>query len=181
MPPRSGLERSDFVLWSMTSGTAAQHRTRNWAHSRHGPGCVPAGPVDNALAKTRDDASTLLPSPPTRRRARLPAIRGNIKFDHVTFRYRIDGPEILHDVTFEVPSGQMVSSGLPGRARARSQSLSSASTSPRADASWWTAWISPWPTPPGCADRSASSCRRTCCSTALRARGDLAAWAGKLR
>jgi ATP-binding cassette, subfamily B, bacterial HlyB/CyaB len=25
-------------------------------------------------------------------RARLPAIRGNIRFDHVAFRYRIDGP-----------------------------------------------------------------------------------------
>ena len=28
-------------------------------------------------------------------RARLPAIRGDIKFDHVTFRYRIDGQEVL--------------------------------------------------------------------------------------
>ena len=41
-------------------------------------------------------------------RARLPAIRGNIKFDHVSFRYRIDGPEILHDVSFDVPAGQTV-------------------------------------------------------------------------
>jgi subfamily B ATP-binding cassette protein HlyB/CyaB len=41
-------------------------------------------------------------------RARLPAIRGNIKFDHVTFRYRIDGQEVLHDVTFDVPAGQTV-------------------------------------------------------------------------
>ena len=41
-------------------------------------------------------------------RARLPAIRGNIKFDHVSFRYRIDGPEVLHDVSFDVPAGQMV-------------------------------------------------------------------------
>src|SRR5262245_42410561 len=41
-------------------------------------------------------------------RARLPAIRGNINFDHVTFRYRIDGQEVLHDVTFDVPTGQMV-------------------------------------------------------------------------
>jgi ATP-binding cassette, subfamily B, bacterial HlyB/CyaB len=38
----------------------------------------------------------------------LPAIRGNIKFDHVTFRYRIDGQEVLHDVTFDVSAGQMV-------------------------------------------------------------------------
>ena len=41
-------------------------------------------------------------------RTRLPAIRGNIRFDHVTFRYRVDGQEVLHDVTFEVPVGQMV-------------------------------------------------------------------------
>src|SRR6516164_7428734 len=41
-------------------------------------------------------------------RARLPAIRGHIKFDHVTFRYRIDGQQVLHDVTFDVPAGQMV-------------------------------------------------------------------------
>src|SRR5712671_5016592 len=39
-------------------------------------------------------------------RTRLPAIRGDIRFDHVSFRYRIDGPEVLHDVTFDVPAGQ---------------------------------------------------------------------------
>src|SRR5262249_54409115 len=33
-------------------------------------------------------------------RARLPAIRGTVLFEHVTFRYRVDGPEILHDVSF---------------------------------------------------------------------------------
>jgi subfamily B ATP-binding cassette protein HlyB/CyaB len=41
-------------------------------------------------------------------RARLPAIRGHIKFEHVTFRYRVDGQEVLSDVTFDVPAGQMV-------------------------------------------------------------------------
>jgi subfamily B ATP-binding cassette protein HlyB/CyaB len=41
-------------------------------------------------------------------RARLPAIRGDIKFDHVSFRYRVDGQEVLHDVSFEVPAGQTV-------------------------------------------------------------------------
>jgi subfamily B ATP-binding cassette protein HlyB/CyaB len=41
-------------------------------------------------------------------RARLPAIRGDIRFSHVTFRYRIDGQEVLHDVTFDVPAGQTV-------------------------------------------------------------------------
>ena len=38
----------------------------------------------------------------------LPAIRGDISFEHVTFRYRIDGPAVLQDVSFSVPSGQIV-------------------------------------------------------------------------
>jgi ATP-binding cassette, subfamily B, bacterial HlyB/CyaB len=41
-------------------------------------------------------------------RAALPAIRGAIVFEHVTFRYRLDGPEALHDVKFSVPAGQTV-------------------------------------------------------------------------
>jgi ATP-binding cassette, subfamily B, bacterial HlyB/CyaB len=41
-------------------------------------------------------------------RAALPAIRGDIAFERVTFRYRIDGPEVLHDVSFSVPAGQIV-------------------------------------------------------------------------
>ena len=41
-------------------------------------------------------------------RAVLPAIRGDVTFDHVTFRYRIDGPEVLHDVSFSVPAGQVI-------------------------------------------------------------------------
>jgi subfamily B ATP-binding cassette protein HlyB/CyaB len=31
-----------------------------------------------------------------------------VAFKHVTFRYRIDGPEILHDVSFDVPAGQVI-------------------------------------------------------------------------
>ena len=41
-------------------------------------------------------------------RAALPAIRGDVVFEHVTFRYRIDGSEVLHDVSFNVPAGQVV-------------------------------------------------------------------------
>ena len=41
-------------------------------------------------------------------RAALPAIRGDVTFDHVLFRYRIDGPEILHDVSFSVSAGQVI-------------------------------------------------------------------------
>src|SRR5215813_5954966 len=41
-------------------------------------------------------------------RARLAAIRGDIRFEHVSFRYRVDGQEVLHDISFDVPAGQMV-------------------------------------------------------------------------
>src|SRR5262245_60490995 len=44
----------------------------------------------------------------TASRARRPTIRGNIRFEHVTFRYRVDGQEILHDVSFDLQAGQMV-------------------------------------------------------------------------
>ena len=41
-------------------------------------------------------------------RAALPAIRGDIAFENVTFRYRVDGPEVLHEVSLSVPAGQIV-------------------------------------------------------------------------
>ncbi len=41
-------------------------------------------------------------------RTALPAIRGEVAFEHVTFRYRIDGPEVLHDVSFRAPAGQII-------------------------------------------------------------------------
>jgi len=41
-------------------------------------------------------------------RAALPPIRGAVAFEHVAFRYRLDGPEILKDVTLQIPPGQMV-------------------------------------------------------------------------
>lgn len=41
-------------------------------------------------------------------RAVLPPIKGAVTFDHVTFRYHVDGPETLHDISFDVPAGQVV-------------------------------------------------------------------------
>ncbi|WP_296746297.1 type I secretion system permease/ATPase, partial [Mesorhizobium sp.] len=45
-------------------------------------------------------------------RASLPPIRGEITFEHVSFRYRVDGPEVLHDVSFQFLPGQTI--GLVG-------------------------------------------------------------------
>jgi len=41
-------------------------------------------------------------------RTGLPPIRGDVAFEHVVFRYRIDGPEILHDVNLQISAGQTV-------------------------------------------------------------------------
>ena len=41
-------------------------------------------------------------------RAALPPIRGQVTFEHATFRYRIDGPEVLHNVSFNVQPGQVI-------------------------------------------------------------------------
>jgi len=41
-------------------------------------------------------------------RAALPKIRGDVAFDHVTFRYRVDGTEVLRNISLEVPAGQVV-------------------------------------------------------------------------
>ena len=35
-------------------------------------------------------------------------IRGDVSFEHVNFRYRIDGPEVLHDLSLNVPAGQVI-------------------------------------------------------------------------
>jgi subfamily B ATP-binding cassette protein HlyB/CyaB len=55
------------------------------------------------------DILNTIPEPSfTPGRAALPAIRGKVTFEHATFRYRIDGPEVLHDVSFSVEPGQVV-------------------------------------------------------------------------
>jgi subfamily B ATP-binding cassette protein HlyB/CyaB len=61
-----------------------------------------------SIARLGDILNTTAEASYALSRARLPAIRGDITFDHVTFRYRIDGPEVLHDVSFSVPAGQTV-------------------------------------------------------------------------
>jgi subfamily B ATP-binding cassette protein HlyB/CyaB len=61
-----------------------------------------------SIARLGDILNTV-PEPahnPTR--TALPAICGDITLDHVTFRYRIDGPAVLNDVSFRVPAGQIV-------------------------------------------------------------------------
>lgn len=46
-------------------------------------------------------------------RSRLPALKGEVALDHVRFRYRPDGPVILHDLNLRVRPGEVV--GIVGR------------------------------------------------------------------
>jgi ATP-binding cassette, subfamily B, bacterial HlyB/CyaB len=61
-----------------------------------------------SVARLGDILNTVAEPSFTPTRAALPAIRGDISFERVTFRYRVDGPEVLHDASFHVPAGQMV-------------------------------------------------------------------------
>lgn len=46
-------------------------------------------------------------------KARLPAIRGHVRFEGVTFRYRIDGPEVIKNMSFDIKPGMII--GVVGR------------------------------------------------------------------
>jgi subfamily B ATP-binding cassette protein HlyB/CyaB len=46
-------------------------------------------------------------------RSTLPKLQGNVKFDHVTFRYNPDGVEVLKDINLEINSGEVI--GIVGR------------------------------------------------------------------
>jgi ATP-binding cassette, subfamily B, bacterial HlyB/CyaB len=61
-----------------------------------------------SVAKLGDILNTATEPTHNASRSNLPAVAGSIKFEHVSFRYRVDGSEVLHDINFEVPAGQTV-------------------------------------------------------------------------
>ncbi|MEJ2076194.1 MAG: type I secretion system permease/ATPase, partial [Reinekea sp.] len=46
-------------------------------------------------------------------RSRLPSLQGAVTLDHVKFRYRVDGPLILHEIDMQVKPGEVI--GIVGR------------------------------------------------------------------
>jgi ATP-binding cassette, subfamily B, bacterial HlyB/CyaB len=61
-----------------------------------------------SVARLGDILNTPVESSYNPSRAVLPPIRGQVTFEHVTFRYRIDASEVLHDISFSIPAGQIV-------------------------------------------------------------------------
>ncbi len=40
--------------------------------------------------------------------ASLPRMKGAIRLEHLTFRYRLEGPAVLSDISVDIPAGQMI-------------------------------------------------------------------------
>jgi subfamily B ATP-binding cassette protein HlyB/CyaB len=65
-----------------------------------------------SVARLGDILNTMPEPSMSSARSNLPAIRGHVSFEHVTFRYRVDAAEVLREVSFDVKPGQVV--GLVG-------------------------------------------------------------------
>ena len=52
----------------------------------------------------------------------MPRLEGNIRFDNVRFRYRVDGSDILHGISFEMEAGKIY--GLVGRSGSGKSTIS---------------------------------------------------------
>ena len=61
-----------------------------------------------SVARLGDILNTLGESAAGAGRVAVPALRGQVTLDRVVFRYRPDGPEILKQVSLEIPAGQVV-------------------------------------------------------------------------
>jgi len=54
------------------------------------------------------DILNTTPEPGQTAHASLPPIRGDIRLDRVTFRYRVDAQPVLREVTLDIPAGQVL-------------------------------------------------------------------------
>lgn len=96
------LTVGELVAFNMLSGRVAQPILRLaqiWQDFHQARLSVQRlGDILNAVPEPANQAG----------RSALPAIKGAVAIEHVTFRYRLDGPEVLKDVSLRVPAGQML-------------------------------------------------------------------------
>jgi subfamily B ATP-binding cassette protein HlyB/CyaB len=124
-----------------------------------------------SVARLGDILNTPAETTMSTARASLPAIRGEIAFEHVTFRYRIDGAEVLHDVSCRIEPGQIVGVvGPSGSGKSTLAKLVQRLYVPESGRVLVDGVDLSMMIPPGCVGRLASCCRRACCSTARYAR-----------
>jgi subfamily B ATP-binding cassette protein HlyB/CyaB len=64
-----------------------------------------------SMRRLGDILNTRTELPPSRQA--MPALQGNVSFENVKFRYRVDGPLILNDVSLEIKAGEII--GIVGR------------------------------------------------------------------
>ncbi|MDY0191655.1 MAG: type I secretion system permease/ATPase [Desulfuromonas sp.] len=67
--------------------------------------------VGISVARLGDILNT--PTESAKSRLALPPIQGDIQFEHVNFRYRLDGPQIIKDLNMTIRAGEVV--GIVGR------------------------------------------------------------------
>lgn len=107
----------------------------------------------------------ILNSPPESQRlasVHLPPARGAIKISELTFRYRADAADVLRDINLDIPAGQVL--GIIGPSGSGKSTLTKLMQRLyRPDRGQILIGRS---TPRGCDARSASCCKRMCCSIA---------------
>jgi subfamily B ATP-binding cassette protein HlyB/CyaB len=60
-----------------------------------------------SIDRTGDILNTA-PEPTAAGQSALPAIRGDIRFENITFRYRLDAQPVLREVSLDIPAGQVI-------------------------------------------------------------------------
>jgi hypothetical protein len=104
LPPRSGLERSDFVLWPATSLTATQQYTCSWGDIRH---CA-TNRARSGLPEPAHDRIAFRSGVPPEARLPCPLWADTVKRCKRIRLRRGDGPSPCENLT--VPTGQALRS-----------------------------------------------------------------------
>jgi len=99
---KGDLSVGELVAFNMLSGRVAQpvlRLTQMWQDFHQ---------ARLSIERLGDILNTAPEPMVTPGRTALPAIKGHVTFEHVTFRYQVDGPEILRDITLSIPAGEVV-------------------------------------------------------------------------